>query len=151
MSLRNLLTEKAVISAWKVYHDHLNSYPREGEDQKERAAIWVQRKEELLATLLQRMGESLGYEFDPVQIRRGAYSPEGHATVEFELQLLQKMVIEWLGGDRKVAVTIVPKDEQAAKQGERFFGGVLGVVEGQRKIQVEVHSESAALQDKGKP
>jgi hypothetical protein len=140
-------SEKAVINAWKVYRDHLNTYPREGDNQKERQAVWVQRTEELLAALLQSMSESLGYDFDPVQIRRGAYSPEGHATVEFELQLLRKMVLECLGGNRKVAVTLVPKDEQAAKQGERFLGGVLGIVEGQKRIRVEVMSEGAVAGD----
>ncbi len=47
-------SEKFVISAWKEYHDHLNSYPRDGENQKERTAIWAQRQEELLANLLEK-------------------------------------------------------------------------------------------------
>jgi len=134
-------SEKAVISAWKEYHDHLYSYPREKDKQKERAIIWSQRTGELLANLLGLMGESLGYEFDPVQIRRGAYSPEGHETVEFELQLLRKMMLEWLGGDRKVSVSLVPEDEKAEKRGERFLDGVLKIIEGHKRIRVEVGSE----------
>jgi len=148
-------SEKAVIGAWKEYHDHLNSYPRDGENQKERAAVWVQRQEELLANLLGKMGASLGYEFDPVQIRRGAYLPEGHATVEFELQRLRTMVLEWLGGDRNVSVSLVPKDEEAAKNGQRFLEGVLGIVEGQKRIKIEVGKEQgaepAAAPDADKP
>lgn len=137
-------SEKKVINAWKEYHDHLNSYPREGENKNERAAVWAQRTEELLATLLGRMGACLGYDFDPVQIRRGAYSPEGHAAAEFELQLLRRMVLEWLSGDRKVPVSLVPKDKEAAKQGERFLEGILGLLEGQRRVKVEVSPEQSA-------
>ncbi len=134
-------SDKAVLNAWKEYHDHLNSYPREGENQKERAVVWNQKTEELLASLLGQMGKSLGYDFDPVQIRKGAYSPEGHATTEFEFQLLRRMLLELLAGKGKIPVVIVPKDEEATKQGEKFFEGVLGLLEGERKIKVEVSSE----------
>ena len=137
-------SEKPVISAWKEYHDLLNSYPREGENQKERATIWAQKQEELLAALLGKMGASLGYEFDPVQIRRGAYAPEGHATVEFELQLLRRMVLEWLGGDRKVLVSLAPIDENAAKNGERLLDGMFGIVEGQKHLKIEVVNNQKA-------
>jgi len=137
-------SEKEVVIAWKEYLDHLNSYPREGDDQKERAVVWTKRTEDLLAKLLGQMGTSLGYKFDPVQIRRAFYSPEGHATVEFELQLLRRMVLEWLGGNRKVSVSLVPKDEEAAKQGERFLNGVLGIIEGQRLIKVELSPKQGA-------
>jgi len=131
-------SEKPILLAWKEYHDHLNSYPREGENQKERAALWTQRTDELLATLLIKMGKAFAYDFDTVQIRKGVYSPEGHATTEFELQLLRRFVIEWLAGDRKVSVSIVPKDEEAAKQGQLFMAGISGVFEGQKRIKVEL-------------
>jgi len=131
-------SEKPILSAWKEYHDHLNSYPREGEDQKERAALWTQRTDELLATLLLKMGKAFGYDFDTVQIRKGVYSPEGHATAEFELQILRRFIIEWLAGDRKVSVSIVPKDDEAAKQGQLFMAGISDVLEGQKSIKVEL-------------
>jgi hypothetical protein len=137
----NNSSDKAVLNAWKEYHDHLNSYPREGENQKERAVVWNQKTVELLASLLGQMGKSLGYDFDPVQIQKGAYSPEAHITTEFELQLLRRMLVELLAGKGKIPVVIVPKDEEATKQGEKFLEGVLGILEGQRKIRVEVSSE----------
>ncbi|MCJ7646059.1 hypothetical protein MUO65_04030, partial [bacterium] len=121
-------SDKAVLTAWKEYHDHLNSYPREGENQKERAAVWNQETEKLLAALLGQMGKSLGYDFDPVQIRRGAYSPEGHVITELELQLLRRMLLELLAGKGKIPVVIVPKDEEATKQGEKFLEGILSLL-----------------------
>lgn len=134
--------EKRVLTAWKEYHDHLYSYPRQGENQKERAVVWGQRSEELLATLLGQMGATLGYEFDPVQIRKGAYYPEGHATVEIELQHLRKMMLEWLTGERNVSVSLVPKNEEGAKLGEKLLNGVLGVIEGENLIKVEISPQS---------
>ena len=142
-------SEKEILNAWKEYHDHLNSFPKEGEDQKERAIIWTSRTEELLGKLLGQMGTSFGYKFDPVQIRKGSYSPAGHATVEFELELIRRRVLEWLGGDRKVLVSLVPKDEEAAKNGERFFGGALKIIEGEKSIKIEAGKpEGAKLLDR---
>ena len=120
-------SEKQIRDAWKEYHDHLHSYPPEGEDQKERATIWEKEKADLLATLLSKMGKAFSYKFDPVQIKKGAYSPQYHATTEMELQLLRRFAVEWLAGDRKVSVSIVPKDDEAAKQGQLFMAGISGV------------------------
>jgi len=149
------ISDKMVINKWKEYHDHLNSYPRDGDNQKERAVIWTQKTEELLAVLLVSMGASLGFEFDSVQIRRGAYNPEGHVNADIELQLLRRMVIEWLGGDRKVAVSLVPNDEEAAIQGKRMLDGLFPVLEGENRIKVEISyskdTQPIVLHDGEKP
>ncbi|HUW83635.1 MAG TPA: DUF6680 family protein [Phycisphaerae bacterium] len=131
-------SEKPILLAWKEYHDHLNSYPREGENQKERAAVWTQRTDQLLATLLIAMGKTCGYEFDTVQIRKGVYSPQGHATAEFELQVVRRLVMEWLAGNRSVSVLMVPKDEEAAKQGQSLMEGISGIIDGQKRIKIEL-------------
>jgi len=131
-------SEKPILDAWKEYHDHLNSYPREGENQKERAVVWDDEVAKLLATLLIKMSEAFSYKFDAVQVKKGAYSPQGHATTELELQVLRRFVLEWLAGDRKVSVSIVPKDDEAAKQGQLFMAGISGIIEGQKQIKVEL-------------
>jgi hypothetical protein len=53
-------------------------------------------------------------------------------------QLLRRFAIEWLAGNRKVSVSIVPKDDEAAKQGQQFMAGISGVIEGQKTIRVEL-------------
>lgn len=133
--------DKEIITAWKEYHDHLNSYPKEGENQKEKVAVWTDRLQGLLKNLLEKMGESLGYAFDPVQIRKGVYAPMAHALIDIELQVLRRMALEWLSGDRKVSVSLVPKDEESAKNGQKFLEGILGIVEGQKQIKIEVVKE----------
>lgn len=131
-------SEKPILDAWKEYHDHLCSYPREGENQKERAVVWDDETAKLLANLLIKMSEAFSYKFDAVQVKKGAYSPQGHATTEIELQLLRRFVLEWLAGDRKVSVSIVPKDDETAKQGQLFMAGISGIIEGQKQIKVEL-------------
>ena len=141
-------SEKPIRDAWKEYHDHLNSYPREGENQKERAAVWDEESGKLLVNLLSKMGAAFSYKFDVVQIKKGAYSPQGHATTEIELQLLRRFALEWLAGDRKVQVSIVPKDDEAANQGQIFMAGLSGIIEGQKQIKVELVPQ---LNDDDKP
>lgn len=131
-------SEQLVRSAWKEYLDHLNSFPR-GEGKNEaQVVVWSQRKEELLSNMLGEMGKSLGYTFDPVQIRKGAYSPEGHAVAEFELQMIRQKVLEWLDGGRKVLVSLTPADEEAAAEGKKFLKGVSGVFEGEVPIKIRL-------------
>lgn len=48
---------KRVTTAWKTYLDHLSSFPKEDEKAQ---AVWVDKKTDLLAKLLQEMGNSLG-------------------------------------------------------------------------------------------
>lgn len=131
-------SEKPIRDAWKEYHDHLNSYPNEGVNQNERAVVWEGETTNLLATLLTKMSKAFSYEFDLVQIKKGAYSPQRHVTTEIELQLLRRFAIECLAGDRKVSVAIVPKNDEAAKQGQQLMAGIAGMLEGQKSFRVEI-------------
>ena len=67
-----------VIAAWKEYFDNLGQKAQTDEQ----LTVWVARNEELLANLLYEMGQSLGYKFDKVLIKRNMYSPAGHERVE---------------------------------------------------------------------
>ena len=64
-----------VIAAWKEYFDNLG----QKKETNEQITIWFARNEELLANLLYEIGQSLGYKFDKVLIKRNIYSPVGHA------------------------------------------------------------------------
>jgi len=75
---------KHVRDSWKVYLDHLNSFPNE--DQM-RQSSWVERSSELLTELLFQMALSLGYEFDRVQIKRSVYGRKVTATWRSKLIL----------------------------------------------------------------
>jgi len=133
--------DKAVIHAWKEYHNHLNSFPKDEEDQQGRIARWGEKKDELFISLLEKMGSSLGFDFDPVQIRRGAYAPEGHAAAEMEMQIIRKMILEWLGGERRVTVSLVPNNEKDAQRNIEFYEKMLNVLKGDQSISVEISNK----------
>lgn len=134
-------SEEPVRAAWGEYRDHLNSFPREGDDLEARRAVWQQRTQDLLASLLEKMGKSLRYKLDPVQIRKGAYFPEAHAVAELELQVIRRALITWLSGGQKVSVSIVPVDDDAAASAKRFADGVIGLLDGKRQIRVQVSQD----------
>jgi len=127
-----------VRKAWRVYRDHLNTPPKGDPPSEAAVENWVQRSQDNLAALLDRMGESLGYKFDPVQITKGAYAPQAHAEAEIELQLLRRALLAWLTGGHGVSVSVVPVDEGAAKRGEEFTNGLLALLKGDGRIKVEV-------------
>jgi len=92
--------EKAVRTAWKNLMDLYTNYkttPNAGD-----------KAFELNATLLASMGEALGYGFDEVYVKRGAYYPEGLGDVEMEQHTLRKQFLELLDGrgTRKLPVAI---------------------------------------------
>ena len=107
---------EAVRTRWKEYLDHLCSLPDDPEQQQQLLPTWTQRKDDLLAELLHDMGAAVGYKFDRVQILRGIYSPRGHANWEIETQLLRRLSIQLLAGERTLPLDVrslpVPPSEQ---------------------------------------
>jgi hypothetical protein len=93
-------TEKAVRDAWKELLDHFNSYNE--------AANPLEKSKDLTAALLAAMGKSLGYDFDRVHLKKGAYYPAAAFNVEQEQHSLRKQVLELLDGTgtRKLPVAV---------------------------------------------
>ena len=95
---------------------HLCSLPDDPEQQQQLLPTWTQRKDNLLAELLHDMGSAVGYKFDRVQILRGIYAPRGHANWELETQLLRRLSIQVLAGERALPLDVrslpVPSSEQ---------------------------------------
>lgn len=113
--------EKSVTDAWKAYLDHLVNMPKyptsEGKNEEEKKsektvydsqmATWGDQRENYLADLLFTMGNSLDYNFDKTHIKRSIYSPQGHADIENEQQLLRRASIELLMGRLTLPVETV--------------------------------------------
>lgn len=100
--------DKQVLSQWKICLDHLNNGLSDpsAADYQNKLSIWSAKLEELNGTLLQKIGQSLGYDFDEVQIKRGAYNPKAHGDIEQENQQLRKGFIELLSEKRSLHVKI---------------------------------------------
>ncbi len=129
--------DKPVTDAWKAYLDHLINMPKyptsEGKNEEEKKsekniydsqmATWGDQRENYLADLLFKMGNSLDYNFDKTHIKRSIYSPQGHADIENEQQLLRRASIELLMGRLALPVeTVTPplsEDELKASKEEQ--------------------------------
>jgi hypothetical protein len=98
--------DKQVRRRWKEYLDHLGSLPQDPEQQQQQVPVWSQRNQDLLADLLYDMSIAVGYDFDKVQIKRGIYSPRGHANMELEFEAIRRLLIDVLAGHRTLPMDV---------------------------------------------
>ena len=93
--------EKAVRNAWKVLLDHFGdlSAPNIPDNAHEKTAT-------LTTNLLIAMGKCLGYDFDEVQIKKGAYYPMGLGNVEQEQHAVRRGILDVLSGKRRIPVGV---------------------------------------------
>jgi len=106
---RRTKTEEAVLDAWKEYLDKLNTTLT-----PETLQIWSAQREELFIELLLAVSNDLGYKFDRVVLKKGAYLPVAHGDYFAELASLRKFGIEVLEGKRaiKMDITSIPTPPQ---------------------------------------
>lgn len=95
-----------VIEAWRVIVDHL--YSADANDPK-KVDQWQADLTEQVNEMLYEMGESLGYHFDRVAIKRNAYYPRGWGEIEVEQHALRKKLLELLDGKRKLPIATFEK------------------------------------------
>src|SRR3990167_8274040 len=62
--------DKTVRKSWASYRDHLNSYPKEGNETDQK--IWSDKIPQKLADLLAKMAILLKYDFDETLLIKGA-------------------------------------------------------------------------------
>jgi hypothetical protein len=96
----NTAEERAVRDAWRELNDLYASFNK--------TPNAADKANDLNAALLAAMGRCLGYDFDKVYLKKGAYYPEFLVNVEVEQHSLRKLVLELLGGTgkRKIPVAI---------------------------------------------
>lgn len=97
--------EKAVRNAWRELLDLFGSY-----NTTQNA---FDKVTDLTAVLLEVMGKCLGYEYDRVTIKKGAYIPEMHVDLEKDQIELRKALLNLLKGNgAKLPVAIFTQDFQ---------------------------------------
>lgn len=106
--------EKGVRDSWKELLDHYTAWGAKTPAQRKISDdADVERSTELLAAMLMKMGEVLGYGFDKVYIKKGFYYPEGLGNIEAEQHALRRSVLALLSGQgMKLPVAIFTKDFQ---------------------------------------
>jgi hypothetical protein len=71
---------------------------------------FVEKIRTLTATLLTAMGKCLGYDFGEVYLKRHAYLPEAHGTLEEQQTELRLLQLQVLRGHRRIPVALFPDD-----------------------------------------
>ena len=144
---------RPVREAWKVYLDHLGSFPKNenqgvgGQEQSHAQAVWDDKKQDRLAGLLNEMGKSLGYNFDEVDIKKGIYSPEAHGQQENEQILLRRGLVQLIYGELplKMEVTSFPYDETFATEQKEVLSSMKRLLDGEQAIKVKHECEDPQI------
>ena len=128
---------KKVTDEWKIYLDHLGSFPKGDENLQ---AVWGEKRIDLLAKLLMEMGRSLGYEFDVVHVKKGIYSPEAHAQFEDENTLIRRGLVRLLYGDSSLSmdVTSFPVSEEEISQQKAIRESIQNLLDGKLDLSVKI-------------
>lgn len=92
--------ERDVLAAWREYLDFLS----DGAEMAPEVA--GARRDELFVNLLEKMATDLGYQFDRVQLRKGAYFPVAHGRQETRNEELRDAAIAVFSGDRTLKVAV---------------------------------------------
>jgi hypothetical protein len=90
--------QKAVRDAWKELFDLFSNY-RTTPNAEDKAF-------DLISVLLKAMGRCLGYDFDKVYLKRGAYYPEFLGNVEEEQHAVRRGILNVLLGKGRIPVGV---------------------------------------------
>lgn len=133
--------ETSVLDAWHEYLDHLNT-----KYEKENFSLWATKGDELFVNLLFALAVDVGYRFDRVQLKKGAYSPIAHGELEFEQQQVRKLAIDLLSGTHplRMEVTSFPIDQTALRSQLELQAKLAAALDGRGRLSVAVVPEVGA-------
>ncbi|MEN0036619.1 MAG: DUF6680 family protein [Cellvibrio sp.] len=129
-----------VINAWKTYLDHLSSFPDDENLQK----IWIEKRNDQLSDLLYEMGESLGFEFDKVHIKKAGYVPQAHVDKENEENFIRRKTVAILSQKDTVPISILslPSDNEALETQKELHVLMKEHFEGKRSVSISINKEN---------
>jgi hypothetical protein len=129
-----------VVNAWKTYLDHLNSFPNDDENMQK---IWSEKKNDQLSDLLYEMGESLGFDFDKVHIKKAGYIPQAYADQENETNFLRRQLVDVFLDKKSIpmAVTYFPSDDEALETQKELHKLMKSHYEGKAPIKAEAEND----------
>jgi hypothetical protein len=87
-----------------IYAGHLNERVDEMDDA--RISVWCAKRGDLFTDLLVAMANTLGYSFDPEQVRRGIYYPKAHDEQERRRIIFEDAVCKVLTGETPLAMQV---------------------------------------------
>ncbi|WP_428505347.1 DUF6680 family protein [Roseateles sp.] len=129
--------EQAILDAWKEYHDNLG----EGADLAEaQQQAHYAKREELFLNLLYAMAQDVGFTFDRVQLKRGAYTPVAHEEIEADQRILRKALIQTMSGDSPLSMRVLqmPANPELAEEYRRNIERIAIALEAKAHEPVQV-------------
>ncbi len=121
--------------AWKDYLDALNNHLDFND------APRVERRRDLLAELLQRMGRALNYDFDFDFLKRNVYYPQGHEEDAVTSIKMRTALLQILEGAKPLPMQVI-QTAAAAENAAALSKAWLDVAEGNKTLKVEVKPQS---------
>lgn len=108
--------DRNVKKAWKIYLNHLNSYPLplgqiNSESDIQRHQNWFNEAGQNLIELLEKMGHQLGYQFDKVDLEKNHYTPVAFGSYGDENQEIRQRLLELLSGKSHLPIVISTSPE----------------------------------------
>ncbi len=130
-----------VVNAWKTYLDHLGSFPDEDEGMQK---VWAEKKNDQLSDLLYEMGESLGFDFDKVHIKKAGYIPKAYADQEDETNFIRRQLVDVFLNKKSIpmAVTYFPSDDEALENQKELHKLMKDHYEGKSSLSIKLEKEN---------
>lgn len=97
--------DREITDTWSIYRDHLNSYPSSPSETDQK--LWNERTTEYLTNLLYEMAKLLGYRFDKVLLKKGAYAPIAHDILNLEQAAIRGGFVQLLSGNKSIKVELL--------------------------------------------
>jgi hypothetical protein len=91
--------DQRVLRAWRTYHDHLCT-PNPDQNR------WTDTGTDLFNDMLSTMAVTLGYDFDPVVLKKGGYYPQGYGDIDADQLAIRKALRGILEGNQPLKVTV---------------------------------------------
>ena len=112
--------DNKVVAAWRLYLDQLFTCPRDTEAPEHKAKLdaWTIKSIDVFNDMLFEMATALGYEFDKVLLKRGAYTPSGYDETDFDQYIIRRGVAKLFLGIKSIPIHIVeapPKETSPEK------------------------------------
>jgi hypothetical protein len=124
-------------NAWKEYLDALNNHVDFD------AAPQLEKRRDLLAELLQRMGRALNYDFDFAFLKRNVYYPQGHEDAFVTGLKMRNALLQILEGGKPLPMQVV-QSKVAAENGAALSKAWLEVAEGKKTLRIELTPPAVA-------
>ena len=89
------------------------------------------KREELFLNLLYAMAQDVGFTFDRVQLKRGAYTPIVHEEIEADQRLLRKALTSTMSCESPISMKVVqmPANPELAEEYRRNIERIADALE----------------------